>query len=113
MVLLAGAGLAGGGNVQDRTDISNATLFEQEGKIPLADGADQEGMVNFPYPYAIAPNVEINVTWGQMQITECKATGFKWKGKGQPNSNGMASARWRANGLKARKLPKETTNPTT
>ncbi len=110
---LAGAGLAGGGNVQDRTDISNATLFEQEGKIPLADGADQEGMVNFPYPYAIAPNVEINVTWGQMQITECKATGFKWKGKGQPNSNGMASARWRANGLKARKLPKETTNPTT
>jgi hypothetical protein len=78
------------------------TPFTQTGYFTVI--ADQQGVVNFAIPYALAPNVEISGPDGNcVLITENKATGFKWKGVTKPAFSG--SATWTAKGIKATKIP--------
>ncbi len=101
--ILAGAGLAGR-EPRDPNDIGKSELFEQEGQMAVGEATVEESEVNFPYPYAIAPNVELTIRFGNIQLSECKATGFKWKGKG---TSPISEAHWRAKGIKAKKLPQQ------
>jgi hypothetical protein len=52
-------------------------ITRQSGKFSSRHG--QEGTVNFPAAYQRPPNLEIDSEEGETQITECTATGFKWK----------------------------------
>lgn len=80
----------------------NAEPFEQSGKFLVI--ADQTSMVNFPFPYALPPNVElVGNDLDSVVITETKATGFQWKGVKKPTFGG--EIRWIAKGLKATRLP--------
>jgi hypothetical protein len=79
------------------------TLFEQEGTFRAVPG--EQGDVNFPFPYALPPNVELSGDGlSQIVIPEIKATGFKWKHRQQ---NGVSyEMKWKAKGIKATTLPK-------
>ena len=75
--------------------------FQQTGNFTAIK--DQEGVVNFPIPYALPPNVEVDgVDRGSVVITDVKFGGFKWKCVGNVNSGNMT---WTSKGVKATKLP--------
>ncbi|HEX3149896.1 MAG TPA: hypothetical protein VHR66_17600, partial [Gemmataceae bacterium] len=79
--------------------------FEQHGTFQSDFG--QQGQVNFPIPYASPPNVELTGYHEKTVITECTATGFKWKNgsKGQWSSEAGAVT-WKAKGIRATQVPK-------
>jgi hypothetical protein len=78
--------------------------FQQTGTFALV--ADQEGVVNFPIPYALPPNVELS---GNLQasvvVKEIKATGFKWKAVGPLPQFSDKTITWTSKGVKATKIP--------
>jgi hypothetical protein len=87
----------------DAAITNTRTLFEQEGSFRVVPG--ETGDVNFPFPYALPPNVE--VTGGGVDyvvITETKPGGFKWK----YSQKGAFSyeMKWKTKGIKATTLPK-------
>jgi hypothetical protein len=79
--------------------------FEQTGTFVSDLG--QQGQVNFVFPYASPPNVEL--TAGSREktvIVECTATGFKWKNGSTgkwPSEYGEVT--WKARGIRATRLP--------
>ncbi len=78
--------------------------FTQTGSFTVIK--EQTGPVNFPIPYAIAPNVELSGSdQGTVLISSIKPTGFEWKGIGEPHFGGAIT--WTAKGVKATKLPEE------
>lgn len=69
-------------------------LFEQKGTFAAPRG--EQGEVHFPFPYEGPPNVQL--TSGDVIVTECTASGFKWK-----NTDKTFDARsvvWVAKGLR-------------
>jgi hypothetical protein len=63
--------------------------------------AKEEGVVNFPIPYALPPNVELSGGFTQkVVLKDITATGFKWKGTDMDHR-----LTWTARGVKATKLP--------
>jgi len=80
---------------------SAGQLYVQKGSFQTDFG--QEGQVNFPYPYASPPNVELSGSHSKTIITECTATGFKWKNS-QNSKDGWSAERgavtWIARGIK-------------
>lgn len=80
-------------------------LFEQTGKFQSDKG--QQGQVNFSIPYASPPNVELSGNHEKTVITECTATGFKWKnGSDGKWSSEYGEVTWKAKGVRATQLPK-------
>lgn len=81
-------------------------LFEQTGKFVSDFG--QQGQVNFPYPYASPPNVELSGNSSKTVITECTATGFKWKNGNTTRSPSWDAGEvtWKASGIRAAQVPK-------
>jgi hypothetical protein len=83
--------------------------FEQTGKFNTMVG--KEGEVNFPIPYALAPNVELS---GQLAhvviVVESRPTGFKWKNGGTEPSVHNGEVTWKAKGVRATELPKPKPN---
>lgn len=77
--------------------------FVQTGEFVLVAG--EEGVVNFPLPYRSPPNVEfpdqeIN---NKTVVTECTATGFKWKNNQKDAMSSMFNRGkmiWKARGLR-------------
>lgn len=79
-------------------------LFEQTGKFQSDKG--QQGQVNFPVPYASPPNVELSGSHEKTVITECTATGFKWKnGSDGKWSSEYGEVTWKAKGVRATSIP--------
>lgn len=80
--------------------------FVQKGSFTAI--AKEEGMVNFPIPYALPPNVELleyaNMSGVKALVKDVTATGFKWKGVGKQD-NTSCTVDWTAKGIKATKLP--------
>ena len=73
--------------------------YDQVGQVTIVAG--QEGVVNFPIPYSSPPNVELDTGgFNKTAITECTATGFKWKNTGLDDSWNNGKVRWTARGLK-------------
>jgi serine/threonine protein kinase len=105
MILLAAVGYAAGfstAKVLTQEDLPATEViaptkaspmipYEQSGKFHTVSG--QEGVINFPIPYRQPPNVELQMNlWNRTIITECTATGFKWRNTGGgpnegPNDN--------------------------
>ena len=78
------------------------TPFTQTGSFTVI--VNEEGVVNFAIPYALAPNVELSGPDANcVLIAENKPTGFKWKGVGKTTFNGAVT--WTAKGIKATKIP--------
>ncbi len=76
--------------------------FTQNGSFTVI--VNEEGVVNFAIPYALAPNVELSGPDANcVLIAENKPTGFKWKGVTKPTFNGAVT--WTAKGIKATKIP--------
>ena len=84
--------------------------FEQKGKFRAVSG--EEGVANFPFPYALPPNVELTdlltgtVPAPVVIVKEVTATGFKWKSVGEKGAL-YGDVRWRAKGVKATKIAVE------
>jgi hypothetical protein len=79
--------------------------FEQTGTFQTDFG--QQGQVNFPFPYASPPNVELSGAHREKTvIVECTVTGFKWKngseGKWQSE---YGEVTWKARGIRATQIP--------
>jgi hypothetical protein len=73
--------------------------FEQTGTFNTL--ANTDGEVIFPIPYAAPANVELSGNASSyMVVTECKATGFKWKNKPDPTwiSHASGTITWKAKG---------------
>lgn len=80
-------------------------LFEQTGTFTSDLG--QQGQVNFPLPYASPPNVELSGNHRKTVITECTATGFKWKNSAKDGWGfEVGPVTWKAAGIRATELPK-------
>lgn len=76
-----------------------STTLDQVGQVSIVAG--QEGVVNFPIPYSSPPNVELDASgFSKTAITECTATGFKWKNTGTDDTWNNGKVRWTARGLK-------------
>jgi hypothetical protein len=84
------------------TPLLSATLFEQSGTfVPVAG---EDGVVNFPLPYALPPNVEISGSGSsEVVVKEATVTGFKWKSAAKGNYGYRVT--WTAKGIKATRLP--------
>jgi hypothetical protein len=81
-------------------------VFVQEGTFNTL--ASQEGEVNFPMPYAIAPNVELTgQASGAVIIMESRPTSFKWKNVPQtsPFATNSGSVSWKAKGVRGTEIP--------
>jgi hypothetical protein len=79
--------------------------FEQSGKFNTLMGKD--GEVNFPVPYALAPNVELSGSVsGAVIIAESRATGFKWKNGGEQPILSNGEVTWKSKGVRATEVPK-------
>jgi len=77
----------------------DSELFEQIGSIE--SGA--QGQVQFPFPYALPPNVELDCVLGLYVIVETTPTGFTWRDTSVPR-NGQGG-KWIAKGIKATNVP--------
>jgi hypothetical protein len=78
--------------------------FQQTGTFDAVP--NEEGIVNFPIPYALAPNVEVSVPFMSVVVKDATATSFKWKGVGNAATPpGGSRATWTSRGVKATKLP--------
>ena len=89
--------------VKPQGDGNLTKLFEQEGNFCPVPG--EQGDVNFPFPYALPPNVELSGSAKDyVVLMETRATGFKWKHnfKGANTSD----LKWKAKGIRATTLPK-------
>jgi hypothetical protein len=92
--------------VRAGSDAGGMTVFPQDGTFNSVFG--QEGEVNFPIPYAVAPNVELSGgPSDKVVIVESRPTGFKWKNTAGPNAfNGSGNVTWKARGVRATEIPK-------
>jgi hypothetical protein len=91
--------------VRPGKDAGAMQTFEQTGTFNTIIGKD--GEVNFPVPYALAPNVELSgQTSGAVIVVECRPTGFKWKNAGDNAFFHNGQATWKAKGVRATELPK-------
>ena len=78
---------------------AKTTTYDQVGQVSIVAG--QEGVVNFPVPYSSPPNVELDASgFSKTAITECTATGFKWKNTGTDDTWNNGKVRWTARGVK-------------
>lgn len=78
---------------------AKTTTLDQAGLVSIVSG--QEGVVNFPVPYSSPPNVELDASdFSKTTITDCTATGFKWKNTGADDTRNNGKVRWTARGLK-------------
>jgi hypothetical protein len=93
-------GLRGGAAMEAMRPFQQSGTFQSE--------AGQQGQVNFPIPYASPPNVELSGNSSRTIISECTATGFKWKNNAGPNGPSWDSGevKWRSKGIRATQLPK-------
>jgi hypothetical protein len=76
-------------------------VFIQEGTFNTI--ASKEGEVNFPIPYAAAPNVELSgPASGAVIVAESRPTGFKWQNTPQtsPFATNSGSVSWKAKGVR-------------
>jgi hypothetical protein len=92
--------------VRGSDDMQAMRPFEQNGTFQTDIG--QQGQVNFPIPYASPPNVELSGQHTRTVITECTATGFKWKNsatQGGPSWESGAVT-WKSKGIRATQVPK-------
>jgi hypothetical protein len=81
------------------------SVFPQDGTFNTVVG--KEGEVNFPIPYAVAPNVELSGNpSGVVIVVESRPTGFKWKNTGDNAFAHNGSVTWKAKGIRATELPK-------
>jgi hypothetical protein len=94
-----------------------AVSFEQDGTFRSVHG--QEGIVNFPHPYASPPNVMLEPleregppsmreffdaeVANSTVIVECTVTGFRWR---NACANLSAHLRWTARGIRGKMPPK-------
>ena len=86
-------------------DAGTMSVFPQDGTFNTIAG--KEGEVNFPIPYAVAPNVELSGNQaGVVIIVECRPTGFKWKNGGDHNVTHSGTVTWKARGIRATEVPK-------
>lgn len=73
--------------------------FEQTGTFNTL--ANTDGEVIFPIPYAAPANIELSGgSASYVIVSECKATGFKWKNKPDPTwvSHASGTITWKAKG---------------
>lgn len=78
---------------------AKSTTYDQSGQVSIVSG--QEGVVNFPIPFSSPPNVELDTGgFNKTAITECTATGFKWKNTGTDDTWNNGKVRWTARGVK-------------
>jgi hypothetical protein len=64
--------------------------------------------VNFPIPYAAAPNVELSgPASGAVIVAESRPTGFKWQNTPQttPSATNTGSVNWKAKGVRITESP--------
>jgi hypothetical protein len=81
-------------------------VFVQEGTFNTIAG--KEGEVNFPIPYAAAPNVELSgPPSGAVIVAESRPTGFKWRNTPQTNPGAVnsGSVSWKVKGVRATDSP--------
>ena len=92
------------------TGLEQPPLGSRKGKFRAVSG--EEGVANFPFPYALPPNVELTdlltgtVPAPVVIVKEVTATGFKWKSVGEKGAL-YGDVRWRAKGVKATKIAVE------
>jgi hypothetical protein len=87
------------------SDPGGMSVFPQDGTFNTVFG--KEGEVNFPIPYAVAPNVELSGNpSGKVIIVESRPTGFKWKNAGDNDFSHSGSVIWKARGVRATEVPK-------
>ena len=86
--------------------------FEQKGRFSAVAG--EEGVANFPFPYAVPPNVELKAAGAGSDpaptyiVKDVTATGFKWKAVNVGTHKGLyGDVAWTAKGVKATKIPVE------
>jgi hypothetical protein len=95
--------------VRPGKDAGAMQTFEQSGKFNTLVG--KEGEVNFPVPYALAPNVELSGQPASVVIVvESRPTGFKWKNGGDNGFFHSGEVTWKAKGVRATELPKPKPN---
>lgn len=81
------------------TSTAAAEPVEQHGEFNLVAG--QEGVVNFPTPFRLAPNVELEVGgFNKTLVSDCTATGFKWKNTAKDDMWNSGKTKWVARGVK-------------
>jgi hypothetical protein len=91
-----------------RPGADSMRAFEQTGKFNTVMG--KEGEVNFPMPYALAPNVELSGgPSGGVIIVESRPTGFKWKNVGDNQVFHNGEVGWQTRGVRATEIPKTKT----
>jgi hypothetical protein len=90
-------------------DAGAMQAFEQTGTFNTIIGKD--GEVNFPIPYALAPNIELSgQPSGAVIVVESRPTGFKWKNAGDNAFFHNGQATWKAKGVRATEIPKPKPN---
>ena len=57
----------------------DSEIFEQSGPFSAEGG---QGETNFPYPYALPPNVKLDYVGRTVAVVEVKTTGFRWRDVG-------------------------------
>jgi hypothetical protein len=91
--------------VRPGKDVDGSRPFEQTGKFVTLAG--KEGEVNFPIPYALAPNVELSGSQaGVVIIVQSRPTDFKWKNGGDNNFIHSGEVTWKSKGVRATDIPR-------
>ncbi|HMF12816.1 MAG TPA: hypothetical protein VKE94_10935 [Gemmataceae bacterium] len=93
--------------VRSGADGDAMRVFEQTGTFQTV--LEQQGDVRFPIPYTLPPNVELEGKNQTTVVTECTATGFKWRNPAkQPTTfdGNVGPVTWKAKGIKATAVPK-------
>jgi hypothetical protein len=86
----------------DNTSGDLSKVFEQSGQFkPIQE---QDGMENFPIPYALPPNVQVE-TDAAVVVKDITATGFKWKCI-TPSRFGSPAV-WHSKGIKATRIKEQ------
>ena len=74
-------------------------VFYQTGRFRTISG--ETGAVQFPIPYRLAPNLELNLVGpSKTLVTETTPEGFRWKNIGSDDIFNNAEATWHAKGIR-------------